>query len=196
MVADYETDIPSVALDIDPPVLDGIRSIVQERIVDGSRLPRYHFEPVTFHKYVKVFEKEVLEDCAGNTIISYSDWYPHLAASLLAMLVKNQYGTLNDDFEKGWSCITMKCFVPLIRCLPYAIPLQQNLNAIRALHYLYLKIGPNLRWRPPFGFCSLAIEFLKVRLRYHSDSYPTCSILSALHRNTTALPFHPWNFTR
>ncbi|PPQ84743.1 hypothetical protein CVT25_007582 [Psilocybe cyanescens] len=100
-------------------------------------------------------------DKEGCSIISPYDWYPHLAAFLLTVLVKNQYAALNTNFEKDWKTITKQCFLPFIKCLPYAIPTQQNLNALRALHYLCPKIHLGYQWRPPFGFCSLAIDFLK-----------------------------------
>ncbi|PPQ94752.1 hypothetical protein CVT25_007683 [Psilocybe cyanescens] len=158
--------IPSVSLYITPPPHDEPYSIVEEKTLAHDEY--CHMMPsinsVAFHRWITEFHEQV---CAreGSSAISPYDWYPHLAAFLLNVLVKIQYAALNANFEQDWELITKKFFLPFIKCLPYAIPTQHNLNALRALHYLYPKIHPRHQWRPPFGFCSLAIDFLKSSTR-------------------------------
>ncbi|PPQ88771.1 hypothetical protein CVT25_008629 [Psilocybe cyanescens] len=153
---------PSVSLHIIPPSHDVTYSSVEEKPLDRFDLPIEHFVGYEFDLWIAEFHEKVFAG-DGSSIICPSDWYPHLAAFLLTMLVKNQYAALNANFEQysGWQQITREFFLPFIRCLPYAIPTQQNLNALRALHFLYPKIHPRHQWRPPFGVCSLAIDFLK-----------------------------------
>ncbi|PPQ81161.1 hypothetical protein CVT25_015188 [Psilocybe cyanescens] len=154
---------PSVSLHIIPPSHNATYSFVEEKPLDKFDIPIVDFSGYNFHGCISEFHEQVFAGGELSSVISPYDWYPHIAAFLLAMLVKNQYAALNTNFEEdsGWKTITKKCFLPFIKCLPYAIPTQQNLNAIRALHYLCPKMHPRRQWRPPFGFCSLAMDFLK-----------------------------------
>ncbi|PPQ90671.1 hypothetical protein CVT25_004664 [Psilocybe cyanescens] len=159
MISDTN-EIPSVSLHITPPPHDGPYSIVEERDLNQWELPIAGFNALDFHLWITEFHEQVF-DRERSSVISPYDWYPHLSSFLLTALVKNQYAALNANFEEDWKRITKKFFLPFIKCLPYAIPTQHNLNALRALHYLFPKIHPRYQWRPPFGFCSLAIDFLK-----------------------------------
>ncbi|PPQ83725.1 hypothetical protein CVT25_006129 [Psilocybe cyanescens] len=154
--------IPSVFLHIIPPSHDGTYYSIEEKPLDRLDIPSAEFNAHRAYRLINKFHEEVFES-EGSSVISPYDWYHHLAAFLFTMLVKNQYAALNPSFEEysGWKTVTRKYFLPLIECLPYAIPTQQNLNALRALHYVCSKIPPQHQWRPPYGFCSPAIDFLK-----------------------------------
>ncbi|PPQ81661.1 hypothetical protein CVT25_013340 [Psilocybe cyanescens] len=169
----------SVSLHIIPPSHGGSYSSVEERHLNQLDLPIVDFIGYAFHGWITEFHEHVFGR-KGSSIISPYDWYPHLAAFLLIILVKNQYAALNANFKESsdWKTITSKFFLPFIKCLPYAIPTQQNLNALRALHYLCPKINLRCQWRPPLGFCSLAIDFLKKYDR-SSLSSPEFDLLKA-----------------
>ncbi|PPQ80394.1 hypothetical protein CVT25_001711 [Psilocybe cyanescens] len=155
--------VPSVSLHLIPPSHGGTHSPIEENLLDQSELPIADFNGYSFHGWISEFDEQVFAREGFSSVIVPFDWYPHLAAFLGTMLVKNQYAALNTIFE-GHSylkIITRKCFLPFIKCLPYAIPTQQNLNALRALRYLCSTINPRHQWRPPLGFYSLAIDFLK-----------------------------------
>ncbi|PPQ91548.1 hypothetical protein CVT25_008667 [Psilocybe cyanescens] len=152
----------SVSLHITPPSHDGMYSSIEEKPVNYWELPVVRLRSDRFHAWITEFHEQVFAK-EGSSVINPYDWYPHLAAFLLTMLVKNRYAALNDTFEEGWSWKTIRreFFLLFIVCLPYAIPTEQNLNALRALHFICSRIHPQHQWRPPFGFCSLVIDFLK-----------------------------------
>ncbi|PPQ94143.1 hypothetical protein CVT25_007981 [Psilocybe cyanescens] len=161
MISDRD-EIPSVSLHITPPPHGEPYSIVEEKTLapDEYKYLIPDISPSNIHEWITEFHEQVFAR-EENLVISPYDWYPHLSAFLLTVLVRNQYAVLNANFEQYWKPITKKFFLPFIKCLPYAIPTRQNLNALRALHHLCPKIHPRHQWRPPFGFCSLAIDFLK-----------------------------------
>lgn len=141
-------------------------------LLDGSGETLYWEEDLSFqiptgflHGNFSAFNDRVF----GGTInspnrvetptISRANWYPHLAAFLLNILVKYLYHKLHPHFE-GHADVVENQFSHIVECLPYARPTPQNLESIRALRYLYPNLG--YPWFPPLGFCQSTIDLLLV----------------------------------
>ncbi|KAH9479013.1 hypothetical protein JR316_0007587 [Psilocybe cubensis] len=140
------------------PTLDG-KYILSENIRTGGGTSELWLTWIRlFHSVLEI--NQLLGTRHPFLPIVASDWYPHLATFLLNVLVSKHYGSLDQGGRVYWMDFRDKHFLSLLQCMPYAIPTQENLTKIRLLHYIWHKLDRKYRWRPPSGFCDLAMQFL------------------------------------
>lgn len=99
-----------------------------------------------------------------------SRWHPHLAFGLLKLLVSFCYSLIYPGVQRGWhnKDDDIKSFPYLIQCMPYAHPTPENLDALRAIVYLYPQIKG--RWTPPEGLWASIVEFLHVSMNFVAET--------------------------
>lgn len=146
------------------------------------------------HDYWQRFHDENfgnMETVRETSIIDPSRWCPHLASGLLKLLVSGFYALIHPGFLQYWTD-DHKGY--LTQCMPYAQPTRENLDAFRAIVYLYPQVT-NF-WRPPEGLWPLFVEFLHVG---PNSAQRNMSLTTLNHRNMTALSYlqkswtYSWN---
>lgn len=116
----------------------------------------------TFHD--EMFRKELNIPFANYTI-NHREWHPHLASCLLKTLVMDLYresdATLKLDSKFCSARELPEGYLTyLVECLPYAETTSQNLDALRAIVYLFGKV--DAEWDIPEQFWICCRDFLKV----------------------------------
>lgn len=117
-----------------------------------------------YSDYWRLFHDEIFGKTSGgiaDTIIDRSRWHPYLASRLLDALVKLIYGQIHPRLSFGSTSFKVSESLPYItQCLPYAQPTPENLEALRAIVYLYPQLTTPLSL--PEAFWLLIVEFLQV----------------------------------